>query len=627
MEKPETPTTKELNEPKVPEQQTNITPTTSVVGSVSQIPQNSIPEKIPFLRNRKLLKATIVFLAIYLVLLTSDVVIKVLDSKNKSVNLTPVSPAISLPTGPVGLNTTPIPTIQAADLADRYVSSIELGQITWYENPKTISSAAIFNSPAGANAPMYFWEQYHPEDATYLEVASTSKDQKIILALLPTEGMGIYNTIMRFIKTSDGKYVYMEGSAKYFTENDLPHLLLPEVKITKQKISDLEISDKEIVEGITYTKITDDHILFSDLKDIVKVAEDEHGTLYRADNSLWIDDFYARKFYLALKDSTLAIFNLKVKNITDNLKQDIVWSDGVQAEDDYTQMFISGCGNTNLFHTTPVIPNNSDLIKSAIEIGKDKEGNPALQIKSSTSPFVKALYEEVYKVGRDPSYSKEFLTLEEFAEKRNHYLFQDPSADWQLFVNQSYAPMAECAKPVIYLYPKKETEVFVKVGADIKESEPIYKTDGWKVTAYPSGKLISNGVEYDYLFWDGRGMGEYPDYRNYGFLVEQDDVEKTLRLHLSKLGLNDRESNDFLEYWLPLIPESPYVRLTWLKTQDLNKLAPLSVFPKPDTEIRVFLEFEGLSEYNKLIPQKLTSIPRNGFTLVEWGGLLVKVKD
>jgi hypothetical protein len=79
-----------------------------------------------------------------------------------------------------------------------------------------------------------------------------------------------------------------------------------------------------------------------------------------------------------------------------------------------------------------------------------------------------------------------------------------------------------------------------------------------------------------------------------------------------------------MEFWTDLLPQDPYVRLTWLNTSEMDRLAPLSVSPAPDTSIRIFLEFEGYSTPVKLIPQNLKSVPRQGFTLVEWGGLLIR---
>jgi hypothetical protein len=49
----------------------------------------------------------------------------------------------------------------------------------------------------------------------------------------------------------------------------------------------------------------------------------------------------------------------------------------------------------------------------------------------------------------------------------------------------------------------------------------------------------------------------------------------------------------------------------------------LFVSPKPDTSIRIFLEFAGLNKPVDLISQKLDAPKRLGFTLIEWGGLLI----
>ena len=111
---------------------------------------------------------------------------------------------------------------------------------------------------------------------------------------------------------------------------------------------------------------------------------------------------------------------------------------------------------------------------------------------------------------------------------------------------------------------------------------------------------------------------------NYGFVVAQKDLISVLNSQLRDLGLNAKESADFMEFWTDKLPTTPYVRLTWLGPAQMNQLAPLSVSPKPDTSIRIFLDFAGLDKPIKLIPQKLSAQPRRGFTLVEWGGLLIK---
>jgi len=92
--------------------------------------------------------------------------------------------------------------------------------------------------------------------------------------------------------------------------------------------------------------------------------------------------------------------------------------------------------------------------------------------------------------------------------------------DFVIFKNEKYARLAECGEPVIYLYPTKTTDVSVKVGADIRISEPDYG-NGWNVTAKPSGELTVNGSKYDSLFWEGQGNGDYPYVDESGVVVKK----------------------------------------------------------------------------------------------------------
>ena len=70
------------------------------------------------------------------------------------------------------------------------------------------------------------------------------------------------------------------------------------------------------------------------------------------------------------------------------------------------------------------------------------------------------------------------------------------------------------------------------------------------------------------------------------------------------------------------MPSTPYVRVTWFGKSQMDQLAPLIIIPKPDTVIRIFMDFEGLERPISIPPQRLGAPTRRGFTVVEWGGLL-----
>lgn len=178
-------------------------------------------------------------------------------------------------------------------------------------------------------------------------------------------------------------------------------------------------------------------------------------------------------------------------------------------------------------------------------------------------------------------------------------------------------------KPVIYLYPEKETEVSVSLDLNGKLTctYPDYK-NGWQVTAAPDGTLLDkNGQAYNYLYWEGDLKANYD--LSKGFCVKGEDTAAFLEGALSKLGLNRREANEFIVYWLPQMQQNPYNIISF-QTSAYTDAARLNVNPAPDTLIRVFMTFKASESYVEIQGQSLTAPERDGFTVVEWGGTQVK---
>jgi hypothetical protein len=213
------------------------------------------------------------------------------------------------------------------------------------------------------------------------------------------------------------------------------------------------------------------------------------------------------------------------------------------------------------------------------------------------------------------------MTKQEFIDNHAVIVHKDNFDQWLVYVNEGLAPAAGCAKPVIYLYPESPTLVTVRVGANVQISDPFYNPfSGWRAFAKPDGKLSVDGKQYSSLFWEGPGYGEYPQI-NSGVVVPRDQAVSTIQSQLVAQGLNEQERKDFIEYWQDKIPNKPYIRLSWLNTKQMDTLAPLVVTPQPDTSIRIFLDMAGLDQPISLAPQTFNPPSRNGFTLVEWGGL------
>lgn len=181
-------------------------------------------------------------------------------------------------------------------------------------------------------------------------------------------------------------------------------------------------------------------------------------------------------------------------------------------------------------------------------------------------------------------------------------------------------------KPIIYLYPETETEVSVELGAPEKllVSYPLYE-DGWKVLAKPSGEStdLKTGRELYSLYWEGKdSIFEVTDE---GFVVTGENAATFLEEKLALLGLTDREAEEFIVYWLPKMQENSYNYVRFASSAEIEEYMPLLVSPTPDTMIRVAMVLSALDEPLELKEQVLPAKPeRAGFTVVEWGGSLVK---
>lgn len=175
------------------------------------------------------------------------------------------------------------------------------------------------------------------------------------------------------------------------------------------------------------------------------------------------------------------------------------------------------------------------------------------------------------------------------------------------------------AKPVIYLYPEERQKVQVELDYDgeLSCTYPKYK-DGWSVTAEPDGLLTdAQGKQYSYLYWEGKRETEY-DF-SAGFCVPGEDTAAFLEGALETLGLNRREANEFIVYWLPLMEQNPYNVISFQK-ENYEEAAKLRISPEPDSMIRVFMAWYGSQLPVDLPTQELITADRQGFTVVEWGG-------
>jgi hypothetical protein len=192
------------------------------------------------------------------------------------------------------------------------------------------------------------------------------------------------------------------------------------------------------------------------------------------------------------------------------------------------------------------------------------------------------------------------------------------------------SPQIITKKPIIYLYPTQKTDVSIKLDfkGKMETTFPKYESN-WDLTAYPEGKIFDKKTNryYNSLFWDG--VSNFPkDHFNYkdGFIVLKKDLTSFLIEKLEFIGLSNPETNDFIQFWLPILEKNEINFIHFWINDDYNGICKSQITPKPDSEIRLFMDFYNLENPIEIQTQKLISIDRKGFTYIEWGGTDVTEK-
>lgn len=87
-------------------------------------------------------------------------------------------------------------------------------------------------------------------------------------------------------------------------------------------------------------------------------------------------------------------------------------------------------------------------------------------------------------------------------------------------------------------------------------------------------------------------------------------------------NFNEREINDFIEYWIPRLTDDNYYNIYPQSSDRIEQVIQLKISVEPDSKHRLFYVISGTDEYEELPEAEIEKFIREGFTVVEWGVVL-----
>jgi len=227
------------------------------------------------------------------------------------------------------------------------------------------------------------------------------------------------------------------------------------------------------------------------------------------------------------------------------------------------------------------------------------------------------------------SYAFQLFYTDEYQEITTHSIELKPQHSTFITCNliRSYMRVT-VDKPVIYLYPSAPIDVKLELltKGEMLFNYPIYE-NGWNVVAQPSGELQVNNKTYNYLFWEAQQTFSINDLDfTKGFAVHKENTIAFLEEKLSIFGLTSKEQADFITYWGPRMMNNDANFVQFMFNENCNNFAELEITPKPNQVHRIYILFSDFEAQNisQVEPQEIPSMKREGFTVVEWGGVELK---
>ncbi|MBL4695071.1 hypothetical protein JKY72_06930 [Candidatus Gracilibacteria bacterium] len=513
-----------------------------------------------------------------------------------------------------------------------------------FTEPKQIDTDRVVSKETGAQIAQAYdnsnewssgttWSGYFAERFEFFEVgeinAGKYKGWKLILMNLRADGPSFSADLYRFAwHEGNNNLVHLE---KYSSNNQW---------ISSSLYPLLQDGDDVTIDGIVLPETlkipgTNEYLTTDYLYNHYNLVDKPYGELSFSDSDA--GDLYSGSdacFTVQSPDGSIATYSYDPEFFK-GVGTTITWNDGGKSnmKDNYG-FRPTGCG---------IIGNcygiEKDVSAAGLKsVGKTSEGielfvakNPVYIEHDKDTPWDEQkllsntydIYTATSQYSTSTNEAAVFDNFEDFVAANPILFWQDTFDRWSMLIADFARPPAECGKPVIYLYPEEPMDVKVQVFIDrFTETIPDYGRDGWTVHAQPNGTLYNyaDGQTYPYLYWEGEKDGGIDP--RAGFSVHRDDVEKFLDDSLTKLGLNQQEEDDFTEFWLPrmLKEDKDYFSISFVGTRDFNEIAPMSIEPSPDSLIRIFMYYHPTDRKIQIQAQTLRSIPRDGFTVIEWGG-------
>lgn len=176
-------------------------------------------------------------------------------------------------------------------------------------------------------------------------------------------------------------------------------------------------------------------------------------------------------------------------------------------------------------------------------------------------------------------------------------------------------------KPIVYFYPGQEMDLSVTFANPdrLTTTYPAYN-DGWNIHLNEDGTFTTGDSDREYYALYFEEKYEFTPTFDEGFYVTKDIAASFLEEKMDYIGYTNREVDEFIMYWLPVLEKNEQSLVYFEQTEERNANCPMEFSIEPDTFIRTMIHIKKVDSEVNIKEQQLVHYERTGFVVTEWGG-------
>jgi len=178
-----------------------------------------------------------------------------------------------------------------------------------------------------------------------------------------------------------------------------------------------------------------------------------------------------------------------------------------------------------------------------------------------------------------------------------------------------------CYDSPLYLYGNSGQKVKVTILTPVSNASPV-QNGNFTATLKSNGNMEVDGNEYDSIDFDYTSAIKRFTPPSYGSIVQKSQLTKTVKQYSDKLGLNEKETNDLIQY-ATSVAKGKYIFVSFFDHKTSHAILPITFDPKPDVYRNIVFYFKNLDQKPNISinPPTFDPIKRHGLTAIEISGI------